>query len=134
MLQNLKIYNYALIDELNIDFTDGLTVITGETGSGKSILLGALSLLLGKRADNQSLLDQTKKCIVEAVFYVKNYGLETFFVEHDLDYEDAVIIRREINQQGNSRAFINDTPVNLSILSEFSRHVESCGFPNGSVR
>ena len=123
MLQNLKIYNYALIDELNIDFTDGLTVITGETGSGKSILLGALSLLLGKRADNQSLLDQTKKCIVEAVFYVKNYGLETFFVEHDLDYEDAVIIRREINQQGNSRAFINDTPVNLSILREFTRQL-----------
>jgi len=123
MLQNLKIYNYALIDELNIDFTDGLTVITGETGSGKSILLGALSLLLGKRADNQSLLDQTKKCIVEAVFLVKNYGLETFFVEHDLDYEDAVIIRREINQQGNSRAFINDTPVNLTILREFTRQL-----------
>ena len=123
MLQNLKIYNYALIDELNIDFTDGLTVITGETGSGKSILLGALSLLLGKRADNQSLLDQTKKCIVEAVFLVKNYGLESFFVEHDLDYEDAVIIRREINQQGNSRAFINDTPVNLTILREFTRQL-----------
>ncbi len=120
MLRKLNIQNFTLIDELNIDFTDGLTVITGETGSGKSILLGALSLILGNRVDSQSLLDKKKKCIVEAEFYIKDYGLESFFKENDLDFEESTIIRREINQQGNSRAFINDTPVNLSLLKEFS--------------
>ena len=118
MLSHLSISNYALIDELEINLRDGLTIITGETGAGKSILLGALSLILGKRADTQSLFDKSKKCVVEGTFYIKDYGYQDFFTSNELDYDDHTVIRREINQNGKSRAFINDTPVNLELLKE----------------
>jgi len=118
MLQKLSIRNYALINELEISFSKGLTIITGETGAGKSILLGALALLLGNRADSASLSDKTKKCIVEGEFDVSSYKLEKFFIEHDLDFESKTTIRREISPEGKSRAFINDTPVNLAALKE----------------
>ncbi|MGB3150367.1 MAG: AAA family ATPase, partial [Maribacter sp.] len=118
MLSNLSINNYALIDALNVELNDGFTVITGETGAGKSILLGGLSLVLGKRADLSSLRDKEKKCIVEADFQISDYGLKAFFDENDLDYEDTTVIRREILPSGKSRAFINDTPVTLGVLSE----------------
>ena len=118
MLSHLSISNYALIDELEINLRDGLTIITGETGAGKSILLGALSLILGKRADTQSLFDKSKKCGVEGTFYIKDYGYQDFFTSNELDYDDHTVIRREINQNGKSRAFINDTPVNLELLKE----------------
>ena len=118
MLTNLSIKNYALIDHLNVKFTNGFTVITGETGAGKSILLGGLSLVLGKRADLSSLREKDNKCIVEAEFEISKYGLEAFFTENDLDYEKKTIIRREILPSGKSRAFINDSPVTLDILSQ----------------
>ncbi|MCK0191822.1 DNA repair protein RecN [Arenibacter sp. F20364] len=118
MLTNLSIKNYALIDHLNVTFTNGFTVITGETGAGKSILLGGLSLVLGKRADLSSLREKEDKCIVEAEFEISKYGLESFFLENDLDYEAKTIIRREILPSGKSRAFINDSPVTLDILSQ----------------
>lgn len=118
MLTNLSIKNYALIDHLNVAFTNGFTVITGETGAGKSILLGGLSLVLGKRADLSSLREKDSKCIVEAEFEVSKYGLESFFEDNDLDYEKKTIIRREILPSGKSRAFINDSPVTLDILSQ----------------
>jgi len=118
MLRKLSIDNYILIHDLEIDFFPGLSVITGETGSGKSILLGALNLILGQRADTNSLLDKTGKCIVEGIFLIKGYELEAFFGTHDLDYDDTAVLRREINQNGKSRAFINDTPVNLTLLKE----------------
>ena len=119
MLKHLSIENYALIEKLDIDFSEGLSVITGETGAGKSILIGALSLILGKRADTQVLLNKSKKCIVEGSFNIKNYGLDNFFKKYELDYENITILRREINKNGKSRAFINDTPVNLNLLKEF---------------
>ncbi|MDP4266205.1 MAG: DNA repair protein RecN [Bacteroidota bacterium] len=119
MLQNLSIQNYILIDKLSIDFSEGLTIITGETGAGKSILLGALSLILGQRADMGVLLDKNRKCIVEGNFNIKDYSLNDFFLSNELDYDDNTNIRREINPQGKSRAFINDTPVNLNILRDF---------------
>ena len=118
MLTNLSIKNYALIDHLNVKFTNGFTVITGETGAGKSILLGGLSLVLGKRADLSSLREKEHKCIVEAEFEISKYGLESFFLDNDLDYEEKTIIRREILPSGKSRAFINDSPVTLDILSQ----------------
>jgi|TARA_R110002020_G_scaffold287791_2_gene503282 DNA repair protein RecN (Recombination protein N) len=118
LLTNLSIKNYALIDHLNVKFTNGFTVITGETGAGKSILLGGLSLVLGKRADLSSLREKEDKCIVEAEFEISKYGLESFFMENDLDYETKTIIRREILPSGKSRAFINDSPVTLDILSQ----------------
>ena len=118
MLNSLSIQNYALIDALSIDFSSGLSIITGETGAGKSILLGALGLVLGNRADSSTLKDVTKKCIVEAQLRIKDYGLQDFFEEVDLDYEEHTIIRREILPSGKSRAFVNDTPVTLSVLSE----------------
>ena len=118
MLKQLSINNYALINELTIDFSDGLSIITGETGAGKSILLGALGLVLGNRADLSSLKDTSKKCIVEAKVAIANYNLEPFFEEVDLDYETETIIRREILPSGKSRAFVNDTPVTLSVLNE----------------
>ncbi|WP_075343271.1 DNA repair protein RecN [Tenacibaculum agarivorans] len=117
MLVKLHIQNYALIDQLSIDFTEGLSIITGETGSGKSILLGALGLVLGNRADLSSLKNDEVKCIIEAEFNITAYNLQDFFETHDLDYEDTTIIRREILPSGKSRAFVNDTPVNLSSLS-----------------
>ncbi|WP_323787823.1 DNA repair protein RecN [Psychroserpens sp.] len=116
MLTNLAIKNYALIDELNVSFNTGLTIITGETGAGKSILLGGLSLILGKRADLSNVKDKSKKCIIEATFDIAKYNLKSIFKSEDLDYETQTIIRREILPSGKSRAFINDTPVNLNSL------------------
>lgn len=116
MLKSLSVSNYALIDQIQIDFDSGLTVITGETGAGKSILLGALALILGQRSDVSALLNAEKKCIVESEFYVHNYGIEELFEEYDVDYEAVTIIRREILPSGKSRAFVNDTPVNLAFL------------------
>src|SRR5210317_53719 len=116
MLTSLSIKNYALIDDLQVSFTNGLTIITGETGAGKSILLGGLSLILGKRADLTSVKDTSKKCIIEATFDIANYDLKPLFKAEDLDYESLTIIRREILPSGKSRAFINDTPVNLDSL------------------
>ncbi|QOD60857.1 DNA repair protein RecN [Polaribacter haliotis] len=118
MLTQLSINNYALIDSLSINFSSGLSIITGETGAGKSILLGALGLVLGNRADLSSLKDTSQKCIVEAKMAIANYNLEDFFMEVDLDYEAETIIRREILPSGKSRAFVNDTPVTLSVLNE----------------
>ena len=120
MLRSLQISNYALIRSLDISFSEGLTVITGETGAGKSILMGALGLLLGNRADTEVLFDKQKKCVVEAQFDVKQLALQPFFEEQDLDYQDITTIRREINEHSRSRAFINDTPVNLNVLKELS--------------
>lgn len=120
VLKHLAIQNYALIDKIVIDFPGGLTIITGETGAGKSILLGALSLIAGERADSSSLNDKTRKCIVEGAFDIKNYSLKQFFSSHELDYSDQTLIRREVSTEGKSRAFINDTPVNLSVLRELT--------------
>ena len=117
MLRHLSIHNYALINQLSIDFTKGLSIITGETGAGKSILLGALGLVMGNRADLSSLKNTQKKCIIEAKFAIEGYSLKSLFDEFDLDYEAETIIRREILPSGKSRAFVNDTPVNLSILT-----------------
>ncbi|QXP64772.1 DNA repair protein RecN [Polaribacter sp. HaHaR_3_91] len=118
MLTQLSINNYALINHLSIDFSSGLSIITGETGAGKSILLGALGLVLGNRADLSSLKDTSTKCVVEAKVAIANYNLEDFFNEVDLDYEAETIIRREILPSGKSRAFVNDTPVTLSVLNK----------------
>lgn len=116
MLTNLSIKNYALIDTLSVNFKDELSIITGETGAGKSILLGALGLVLGKRADVSTLKDAGNKCIIEAQFSIGNYKLESFFKENDIDFEAETIIRREILPSGKSRAFINDTPTTLQVL------------------
>jgi DNA repair protein RecN (Recombination protein N) len=118
MLLSLSIKNYALIESLETDFSNQFSVITGETGAGKSILLGALGLVLGNRADLTSLKDKEQKCIIEAVFLISNYDLKSFFEANDLDYEERTIIRREILPTGKSRAFINDSPVNLQELQE----------------
>jgi len=118
MLQSLQITNYALISSLEIDFAKGLSIITGETGAGKSILLGALSLIIGNRADTSVLKDKTKKCIVEACFSIEESRFESFFSKNDLDLDNNCIVRREILQGGKSRAFINDTPVKLALLKE----------------
>lgn len=116
MLQTLQIENYALIRSLEISFDQGFTVITGETGAGKSILMGALSLILGNRADTDVLYDKSRKCIVEGTFDLSSIPLHSFFEQNDLDFQETTTIRREINEHGKSRAFINDTPVNLSTL------------------
>lgn len=118
MLLRIHIQNYALIDELTVDFADGFSTLTGETGAGKSILLGALMLALGNRADSSSLGNADQKCVVEATFNVKPYGLESIFESLDLDYQDETIIRRELLPNGKSRAFVNDTPVNLNNLKD----------------
>ncbi len=123
MLKKLSVQNYILIEKLEIDFSEGLTVITGETGAGKSILLGALGLLLGQRGDAAYLLDKSSKCIVEGVFDVARYKLNDFFKANDLDEEPHCTIRREINPEGKSRAFINDTPVNLTLLKELTQQL-----------
>ena len=123
MLKELRIRNFALIDELEVCFSKGMTCITGETGAGKSILLGGLSLVLGKRADISSLKDLNKKCVVEAVFKINNYDLKTFFLDNNLDYFNETILRREIIPNGKSRAFINDTPVRLSLLDDLSSNL-----------
>ena len=116
MLVNLSIQNYALIDDVRVAFPKGFTTITGETGAGKSILLGGLSLVLGKRADLSSLKNTEQKCVIEAEFEVSNYQLQSFFKENDLDYEDLTILRREILPSGKSRAFVNDSPVTLDVM------------------
>lgn len=118
MLRSLSIKNFALIEQLQVSFDTGLTTITGETGAGKSLLLGALGLLLGKRADLSSIKDSTTKCTIEGVFDIEKYDLSSLFEEEDLDYETETIIRREILPSGKSRAFINDTPVTLSSLNK----------------
>ncbi|TAF08993.1 MAG: DNA repair protein RecN [Flavobacteriia bacterium] len=118
MLLSLSIKNYALIEYLETDFSNQFSVITGETGAGKSILLGALGLVLGNRADLTSLKDKEQKCIIEAQFAISNYNLQSFFNENDMDYDDKTIIRREILPSGKSRAFVNDSPVNLQELQE----------------
>jgi DNA repair protein RecN (Recombination protein N) len=123
MLLSLSIKNYALIESLETDFSNQFSVITGETGAGKSILLGALGLVLGNRADLTSLKDKAQKCIIEATFSIQNYHLESFFAENDLDYEERTIIRREILPTGKSRAFINDSPVNLQELQELGTYL-----------
>ena len=118
MLQKLSISNYALIASLSVDLDNGFTAITGETGAGKSILLGALGFVLGNRADTNILFDETKKCVVEATFLLNDKRLKYFFEENDIDFEEECILRRELNPQKKSRAFINDTPVSLQILKE----------------
>ena len=119
MLTKLAVSNYALISNLEVEFHSGLNSVTGETGAGKSIILGALGLILGNRADLSVLKNQNEKCIVEGIFNVKNYQLQPFFLENDLDYDNLTILRREITPSGKSRAFINDTPVNLKTLRDF---------------
>ncbi len=117
MLSELSIKNYALIDNLQVQFDSGLTIITGETGAGKSILLGGLGLVLGKRVDFSHINDITKKCIIEAIFDIDGFNLKSFFETNDIDFEINTILRREVLPSGKSRAFINDSPVNLSVLS-----------------
>ena len=118
MLQSISIQNYALITKLDIEFSDGFSVITGETGSGKSILLGALSLVLGQRAEVNVLKDKEQKCIIESSFSIERYQLEKFFADNELDYEKETLLRREILPNGKSRAFVNDSPVSVKILKE----------------
>ncbi|GAA4341920.1 DNA repair protein RecN [Mucilaginibacter gynuensis] len=118
MLQKLTINNYALIDNLEIGFDAGLNILTGETGAGKSIILGALSLILGQRAESRYFFNQQKKCVIEGSFRIGDFHLRSLFDEHDLDYEAETVLRREIAADGKSRAFINDTPVNLTILKQ----------------
>ncbi|MDC0923496.1 AAA family ATPase [Flavobacteriaceae bacterium] len=120
MLKRLKINNYALIDSIEISFDKGMTSITGETGAGKSIILGGLSMVLGSRIDNSKIINKNKKCFVESEFDLGNQNLEEFFKTNDLDYDDITIIRREVNESGKSRAFINDTPVKLDLLSSLT--------------
>jgi DNA repair protein RecN (Recombination protein N) len=123
VLRVLGIKNFALIEDISLEFTDNFSIITGETGAGKSIILGALSLLLGKRADLGSIRNSEKKCVIEGQFSIGAFGLKSLFEDLDLDYEEETIIRREILPSGKSRAFVNDTPVKLSSLSELGVHL-----------
>ena len=124
MLKQLYIKNFTLIDELDITFHSGFSVITGETGAGKSIILGALHLLLGARADSKQIKNGSSKCVVEAHFDLSHYGLETFFDEFGIDYDaNDCIIRREVNDNGKSRAFVNDTPVALTTMRELGEQL-----------
>jgi len=123
MLQQLHIKNYALIDELSVNFGKDLNIITGETGAGKSIILGALSLILGQRADTGVLKDDSRKCIIEGTYQIKQYDLKAHFTELELDYDEETIIRREILPSGKSRAFVNDSPVNLTSLKTLSNRL-----------
>ena len=123
MLISLKVKNYALISDVDMHFDKGMNIITGETGAGKSILIGALGLALGKRADISSLRNKEDKCIIEATFDVRGYALQPIFNEHDLDYDEQTILRREITSSGKSRSFINDTPVNLKSLEELGANL-----------
>ena len=119
MLKRLYIKNFALIDELDIELYKGFSVITGETGAGKSIILGAIGLLLGQRADSKALKQGAERCVIEAHFDLSRYNMQAFFTENDIDYDaEDTIIRRELTAAGKSRAFINDTPVALSMLKE----------------
>lgn len=123
MLNYLRIQNFALIEQTEVQWSKGLTVITGETGAGKSILLGALGLTLGDRTDANSLLDKTQKCVIEAHFNIESYNLESFFESNQLDYEKTTVIRREITPEGKSRAFVNDTPTTLSVLKSLGNRL-----------
>ena len=123
MLTKLKINNYALIDSLEISFNKGMTSITGETGAGKSIILGGLSMVLGSRVDNSKIINKEKKCFVEASFDLTDLYLKDYFLKNDLDFDEITIIRREVNQNGKSRAFINDTPVKLDQLSDLTNRL-----------
>ena len=123
MLSELSIKNYALIDTLEVQFESGFTSITGETGAGKSILLGGLALVLGKRVDFSNINDPSQKCIIEASFNIENFNLKSFFEENDLDFETFTILRREILPSGKSRAFVNDSPVNLAVLAELGENL-----------
>ena len=123
MLTKLKINNYALIDSIEISFNKGMTSITGETGAGKSIILGGLSMVLGSRVDNSKIINKEKKCFVEATFDLTDIYLRDYFRKNDLDYDEITIIRREVNQNGKSRAFINDTPVKLDQLSHLTNRL-----------
>lgn len=116
MLRKLSVKNYALIENLDIAFHEGLNILTGETGAGKSIIMGALGLILGNRVEGRPFFDEQRKCIIEGYFQIESYGLADFFAEHDLDYEAETIIRREIAVDGKSRAFVNDSPVTLQVL------------------
>lgn len=133
MLLKLTIQNYLLIQELMIDFSPGFSVITGETGAGKSILLGALGLILGQRNDSDVVLDKSRKCIIEGVFQIQGYHLESLFERNELDYDDQLIIRREISETGKSRSFVNDSPVNLAILKELGEHLVNIHSQNSIV-
>jgi DNA repair protein RecN (Recombination protein N) len=123
LLTKLSIQNYALINDVTITFPGGFTTITGETGAGKSILLGGLGLVLGNRADSSTLMDKSKKCIIEAEFNIANYNINSFFEKNDLDYDETTFIRRELLPSGKSRAFINDTPVKLNLLNELQNQL-----------
>lgn len=118
MLRSLYIQNYALIEKLDINFDSGFSVITGETGAGKSIILGAIGLLLGQRADVKSIRTGASKCVIEARFDISAYGMQPFFEENELEYEEECILRREVYASGKSRAFINDTPASLAQMKE----------------
>ena len=133
MLLKLYVKNYALIKDLDVELENGLTIITGETGAGKSILLGALSLILGNRADTSVLLEKNEKCVVEGTFRIDGYDLAEFFNSNSLDYELTVILRREINPAGKSRAFINDTPVTVNLLKELGEKLIERGFAHEHV-
>ncbi|MGZ3902004.1 MAG: AAA family ATPase, partial [Bacteroidia bacterium] len=123
MLKRLYISNFALINEMDVSFPGKLTVITGETGAGKSIFLEALGLVLGKRADVGVLQNKNKKCVIEAEFETKGLNLDLFFTENELDYDSHVILRREISSEGKSRSFLNDTPVSLNVLKLLSERI-----------
>src|SRR5262245_1070501 len=118
MLTHLTIRNYALIKHLELNPSEGLNVVTGETGAGKSIMLGAIGLLMGNRADSKVLWDENEKCITEGTFDLRGYKLKSLFRSEDLDYDDNTVIRREISPGGKSRAFINDTPVTLDVMKK----------------
>ncbi len=133
MLSSLYIENYALINELKISFDKKLTIITGETGAGKSILLGALSLILGKRADTTDIADESEKCIIEANFNIAGLNLNSFFNNHEIDYSDSCVIRREITKQGKSRSFVNDCLVNLNTLKLIGSYLVDIQSQNSSL-
>ena len=123
MLRNLHIQNYALIESLDLDFSDGFSVITGETGAGKSILLGAIGLLTGQRAETAAIRTGASKCVVEGTFHIEGYDLQSLFEEHDIEYDAECIVRREIAATGKSRAFVNDTPVSLAIMKQLGERL-----------
>ena len=123
MLRRLTVENYALIERLDMELDPHLNIITGETGAGKSILLGALGLLLGNKNESGSLGDATRNCVIEGLFDVAGYGLEELFERNDMDYEEQTVIRRMISPSGKSRAFVNDVPVQLSALRELGAHL-----------
>ena len=133
MLQTLHIENYALIRQTDIRFDGGFVAITGETGAGKSIMLGALGLLLGQRADTAVLAEKERKCVVEATFDITGLGLEGLFAEADVDYDDRLILRREILPSAKSRAFVNDTPVQLPFLKQLGTRIIDIHSPHQTL-